>query len=222
LVSSVRTSRTLNALLASCGAFIILLVMNGVVSPVLYTPISALFGLQPYSGDWTKDVPRLDEIVLPGETITVRLQQRTLQGAYEIEHLSLALNGHPLAAQKPHTADYPNEIRYRRNEFPQLKDAGEFNFELPSNDDLLGQQATVTYSLDFAYPTQIGARSFVWTPKPLSGSFTLNVGTAEQRTLLNLLRASLGVGSVVFAGIAWVAVFAIANRTLRPEPSARA
>jgi hypothetical protein len=199
-----------DVLFASCAAFITLFLFTVLFVPILAPGIAALFGVEPYCIGQANDIPGNDEIVFPGDTISVNLRQQTLEGWYWIDDLKITILQDRIIPIEIGSLKLGDEIKYR-TEYPKLKNSGIFKFKIPNYDKWLGMRADVSYSLSFFYPEKISPYHFVWSSKNINGTFPMVIGTASQRNILDLIVALMWVISIVAAAICWFIVFYLAG-----------
>lgn len=214
-----RATSTFDATFASCVAFLSLLIFNGIVSPILGPRLATLLGVEAYRIGWANDTPRSDEVVFPGDAITIRLQEQTLEGWYWIDNLTLSLNGSSIVPTEADSKKYGDKIEYH-TEYPLLQHAGLFKFRIPNDDDLLGRELKGAYSLLFHYPQKLSDVHFSWASKPIRGSFLFKVGTASQRSSLHTAMVLVWVGALATGALCWFIAFAVVRRPLRRAPRA--
>lgn len=163
------------------------------------------FGVTIHDYSFDHTAPNQNQVVFPGDTVSIFLNQSTIQGAHKIQGAVVIVNGVRVSDVDAseyftHTViDWNEAISYKAKETPKLfTDVGSLTFTLPHDATLLGRMVRVSYKLEFLYPVVTGPQHFVWNSRLLSGSIDVKVRSAnELRVNTFISRAILWTTAVI-------------------------
>ena len=138
---------------------------------------------------------RKGEVAFPGQRVHISLAQKTLEGAYKVEHATVTIDGRLASEVKNEglgrgISDNSKAIYYKGT--PSLdNDVGLVSFLLPATDDIFNKDVTVKYDVDFYYPeVTAGTQSFTWQLKRLEGEVIIRVGTKKDYWCASLMHGA--------------------------------